>query len=191
MGFENLGVFPEVWPVAADRLGVWLLTGAAQLDASLPVSADGDIDADAKAIYTGAGFAMEDLLLFHSTSWRQVPGRPWQEGVPGRAPGLVATYVAVVETGTDYVRSRWPHAAPVSPLLLPAVGRPYQHGATEAPQVRDVEVLLHAIRHLEFLRQRDATAAAVLNGRRHWKAALDGLEPALAGMYRHDLPEAA
>lgn len=192
-------VRPEVWPLAADRQGIWLLSGGEQWKAVLPVDSDGSVHADVEGMLTENGVDtttatgiggdaatrhelsnilsrnnVDKLSILHSTSWRQ------------DGPFLVLTYFAVVEFKGDFVRGRWPQAQPVSPLLPAAVGRPLPHNPADPPTVRDVDVLLHGLRHLAFLRMYDADAAAAIERNRYLAEGLEGLKPSLAGMYRRD-----
>lgn len=162
---ENMTVRAEVWPLAADELGVWLLSGG---DAwrSFAIAADSEPHFEVELL--AAGHDMPRPLLLHSTSWRS------------DGPAVVLTYVAVFDCPA-LVRDIWPAALPVDPGLLPAVGNPPGHGAADAPVPRYVDVLHHALRHLRFLMDTDAGAAAVLTG--HWARHLARLTPVLAGMY--------
>ena len=162
---EKMGVRVEVWPVAADDHGLWLLDTGAWMSA--PITQDSD-----------PHFEVEELLfmkaqiigppLIHSTSWRHI------------GPNLAATYVAVVEVDGP-VLAAWPRAKPITAEVL-AEHPPAAHGAAEAPEPHRLAVLGHAIRHLAFLRQFDAEAAASLPAT--WGPHLDGVRPALAGWYR-------
>lgn len=159
----------EVWPVAADQQGLWLISGRGPWVAGLPVMADDDPHSDVEYTLTSNGIALADAPLIHSTSWR----------VAGQ--GLLLTYLAVVRR-PGYVRENWPAAEPISPRLPGAVGRPLPHDAAEPPvEIREVDVLLHALRHARFLWEWDATAAAVFDT--DWVRHLSVLKPALAGMY--------
>ncbi|GAA2347133.1 hypothetical protein [Dactylosporangium salmoneum] len=165
---EPMTVYPEVWPVAADAKGLWLISGDGPWRPALPIYADGDVHQEVELELSSNGIDRADVVLLHSTSWR------------ADGPAIVLTYIAIVRK-PGYVRQNWPGAEPISPLLPAAVGKPPTHAADEAPAPRYVDCLLHAIRHVAFLRDRDATAAAVLD--EHWLSALSGLDPALAGMY--------
>lgn len=164
---ENMAVGVEVWPVAADAVGIWLLSGADAWRPALPVQADNEPHADVELVLAEQGITGAAGLL-HSTSWRV-------DGVR-----VVLTYIAVVQVN-GLVRDEWPAALPVDLDLADTVGRPPTNAANEAPAPRYIDVLLHALRHLRFLLDHDATASAALSGpiRDH----LLRLEPALAGMY--------
>jgi hypothetical protein len=162
-------VIPEVWPVAADRHGLWLISGAGPLRAAVPVMADEDVHANAELELMQHSVRLGDVMLLHSTSWRS----------DGSA--IVLAYIAAVRCPGPVLES-WPTALPISPLLPGEVGRPQSHGAADPPLPRFVDCLLHAVRHLAFLRDWDASAAAALDD--HWLSQLDGIRPALAGMYR-------
>jgi hypothetical protein len=164
---ENMAVWVEVWPVAADAAGIWLLSGSDAWRPELPVAADNEPHADVELL-----LAEHEVLgnspLLHSTSWRC------------DGPRVVLTYVAVVET-SDLVLDNWPDASPISLELANAVGRPPTNAANEAPAPRYIDVLMHALRHLRFLIDHDATAAAEI--REPLRSHVMLLEPALAGMY--------
>jgi hypothetical protein len=164
---EPMTVHAEVWPIAADDQGLWLVSGEDAWRPGLPVMGDDEIHAVVEGILTEHD-ALDDVVLLHSTSWRP---DTW---------GLMLTYVAIVQCPGS-VRASWPDAKPISPLLVHATGRPPTHGATEAPLPRWSDVLLHSLRHLAFLLENDATAAAVMD--EHWRRHLSVLEPALAGLY--------
>lgn len=157
----------EVWPVAADSAGLWLLSGEGPWEPWQPVQSDGEPHDDVELLLASRGVAF-DAVLVHSTSWRNEPHR------------LVLTYIAVLNAG-DPVPIKFPGALPISAQFADAVGQPPTHGAAEAPLVRFSDVLLHGLRHLAFLLQTDATSAGVLDA--NWRAHLAGLRPALAGMY--------
>lgn len=171
---NNMPVEVEVWPVAADTAGLWLVSGDGPWASWEPVQSDSEPHADVELLLASHG-AVFDTLLVHSTSWRT------------DLPRLILTYVAVVNAG-DPVRIRWSEALPISLQFATAVGRPPTHGAAEAPLVRNADVLLHGLRHLSFLLQTDATAAGVLD--HNWRAHLAGLRPALAGLYSEAHPAA-
>ncbi|MGH3985711.1 MAG: hypothetical protein ACRDTZ_00130 [Pseudonocardiaceae bacterium] len=166
MSMGTMNVVVEIWAVAADEHGIWLVSGR---DAwrSAPIPSDSEPHFEVETILLGHD--LPSPVLLHSTSWRP------------DGPHIVLTYVAVIPV-TDLVRGRWPTALPVSADLLPVVGPPPAHGAAEVPVPRYVDVLHHGLRHLTLLRATDTTAREALGG--HWATHLDRLEPALAGMYR-------
>jgi len=157
----------EVWPVAADELGIWLISGDDAWRPDLPVMADNEPHFDVE-LELASHHAKDSTTLLHSTSWR----------VDGSS--VVLTYMAVIEA-EGFVRDAWPAARPVSLKLAQHVGTPHPHAAIEPPTPRYIDVLLHGLRHLRFLLDTDASAAAVLA--EPWPEHLKGLEPALAGMY--------
>jgi hypothetical protein len=174
-GYEDSGrpmmVVAEVWPVAADELGLWLLSGDGPRP-SLPVMDDAEPFDYAEMELMQAGMWATTKVL-HSTSWRVDRG------------DLVVTYLAVV--GCDgLVRSRWPDALPISVKVADAVGQPPTHAAAEPPTVRYIDVLHHALRHLRFLTDPssigfDAPIARELD--ETWQRHLTTFEPAIARMY--------
>lgn len=171
---EPMTVRVEIWPVAADEFGLWLVSGADAWRPALPLMADGDPHAEVQ-LGLAEHSAEQDLILLHSTSWH----------VDG--PTVILSYVAALRVD-GLVRDRWPTARPLSRDLAEAVGPPPTHGPIDPPTPRYIDVLMHAVRSLRFLIAVDATAAAALDHeefRRH----LDMLEPALAGMYarKHEL----
>src|SRR4029453_632940 len=88
-GYEDSGrpmmVVAEVWPVAADELGLWLLSGDGPRP-SLPVMDDAEPFDYAEMELMQAGMWATTKIL-HSTSWR------------GGHGDLVVTYLAVVGGG--------------------------------------------------------------------------------------------
>src|SRR5215216_6715256 len=112
-GYEDSGrpmiVIAEVWPVAADELGLWLLSGDGPRP-SLPVMDDSEPFDYAEMELMQAGMWATTKVL-HSTSWRVDRG------------DLIVTYLAVVEC-EGLVRSRWPDALPISVKVADAVGQP-------------------------------------------------------------------
>ena len=166
---EPMRVVAEVWPVAADEAGLWLLSGAGSWQHGC-VPADGDVHFEVESLLWDHEILPEQTAALHSTSWRP------------DGPSVVLTYVAVVKAPA-LVRDLWPDALPVAPELAKAVGNPPTHAAAEAPVPRDVDVLLHGLRHLSYLAEpgRDAETSAAMGEtfRRHLKA----FTPALAGMY--------
>jgi hypothetical protein len=172
---DRLGVRVEVWPVAADQFGIWLVSPEADAWRSDYVNADREPHR-----------AVEDLLdahdqfnrvqLLHSTSWRT------------DSDAVVLTYIAVLAVAlvghgesNEYVLDTWPHARPLTLATAEAVGKPLPHGPIEPPTPRYIDVLMHAVRHLRFLLETDVQAQAGLDD--HWRHSLSDLQPTLAGMY--------
>ncbi len=170
---EKMGITVEVWPLAADEAGIWLLSGGDALRWG-PVMADGDVHYEVETLLRGHGVDLADVAVIHSTSWR-----PDEEAV-------VLTYMAVVRTA-GYALETWPQAVPVTAALPQAVGKAPPHGAAEVPIPRLVDVPLHGIRHLKFLAgpDGDAETAAALDG--SWRRHLAPLRPALATMFSERL----
>ena len=161
-GLMNVQV--EVWPVAADDVGLWLLSGETPW-LSAPITQDSDPHFEVEELC----FTHPRPVLVHSTSWRP------------DGPHIVLTYIVVYDTGAQPVLETWPVANPVSSALLDAVGPPATNAAHDVPIPRHVDVLVHAIRHLRFLQEHDATAADALPAA--WRVHLEKLRPALAGLY--------
>lgn len=170
---EKMGITVEVWPLAADEVGIWLISGG---DAwrNGPVMYDSDLHFEVEMLLREHGLSLDDVAVIHSTSWRP------------DGPAVVLTYMAVVTIG-GYALDSWPDAAPVTPALPAAVGKAPPHGAADVPVPRWVDVPLHGIRHLAFLAgpDGDAETAAALDG--NWLRHLAPLRPALATMFSERL----
>ena len=181
---ELMTVTVEVWPLAADEAGIWLLSdGDAWRYGPVEAASDvhyevelllfqHDIDPDSAVFIEVPGLPATDVI--HSTSWRP------------DGPTIVLTYMAVVNPG-GYVRERWPTAVPVTAALPAAIGKAPPHGAAEVPVPRVADVLLHGIRHLRWLAtdEGDAETAAALD--ENWLRHLAPLRPALAMMFSERL----
>lgn len=164
---EPMTVRVEVWPVAADEAGLWLVSGGTPW-LSDAVMADGDVHFEVEMLLREHGIDPDGTAVIHSTSWRP-------EG-----PAVVLTYMAAI-VAEGFALDAWPDAKPVAPELLDARGGPPTHGATEAPIPRHLDVLFHGLRHLRHLQMFDATNAAAMG--ELWREHLESFEPALAGMY--------
>jgi len=165
---EPMTVWVEVWPVAADESGLWLLSdGEPWLDG--PVYADSSEDFLAKSMLSEHGITPAELLWTHFTSWHP------------DGPRHVDTYLAVVDLKGAMACERWPHAAPVTPDLYDEVGKPPTHGATEEPAPRELDVLYHALGHLKEQIRKNATTRAAAG--ELVRAQLEPYEETLAGMY--------
>ena len=166
---EPMQIWVEVWPVAADSAGIWLVSGSDAWRADLPVMGDSEPHFDVELELSGHG-VKNDVALLHSTSWR------------ADGPRVLLTYVALLQVpGGSLVRDRWPDALPIGPGLADAVGAPPTNPPAEAPMPRYIDVLLHAVRHLRFLLDTDGAARTVMDD--HWRRHLEDFTPALAGMY--------
>jgi hypothetical protein len=163
----------EVWPVSADQVGLWLVSGS---DAwrSDAIRQDSDPHTTVENLLKEHGVTA-DIKLIHSTSWR------------AEETSVILTYVAVIGC-THLALDHWPDAKPISPALPEAVGKPIEVKADEAPIPRYIDVLMHGLRHLQFLLQTDSSARAALCGT--WRDHLAAFRPALAGMYDHEHGEA-
>jgi hypothetical protein len=175
-GYQDSGrpmsVMAEVWPVAADETGLWLLGDGPR--PSLPVMDDAEPHdyAEMELMQAGMGDATKAL---HSTSWRVAYDEALDQNY------LVVTYIAAV-TCSGLVREEWPEAIPITIEAADAeLGRVPTHGPTQAPAVRHFDVLFHALRHLSYLLVNDATLAAALDG--NWGEHLAAFAPAIARMY--------
>jgi hypothetical protein len=165
---EPMSVRIEVWPLAADDAGIWLISGGDAWRPALPVLSDSEPHVDVErelAVHE----VRSDAVLVHSTSWRV------------DATHVILTYVAVID-GDGSVRDRWPGALRVSAGLVYAADDPPAASPLDAPTPRSIDVLLHAIRHLRFLLDTDDAVRPALAG--DWRRHLAHLQPALAGWYR-------
>jgi len=168
---ENMSVIPEVWPVAADSLGIWLISGDdAWRTAAVPADSGPHFELDLELWTRGI---RDRVTLMHSTSWR------------ADGPHLIVTYMAVVRAD-DFVRDLWPGALPVTARLLSAVGKPPVHAPTRPPAPRYIDALMHGLRHLRFLLDYDTASTAAMG--EQMRAHLAPLTPALAGMYSELAP---
>lgn len=165
MSMETMSVIVEVWPLAADEHGIWLVSGSDAWRSSA-IYSDSEPHFEVELILAGHGAELPNLL--HSTSWRPDGQR------------IVLTYVAVLD-GPGPALSRFPAAKPVPAELLDEVGNPVPHGAAEVPIPQYIHVLYHGLRHLRFLLDTDASARLALGSR--WAKWLSEMSPALAGMY--------
>ena len=163
---EPMGVRIELWPVAADGAGIWLVSGG---DAWRSARIDADSFVQSEVELLAAEYAPGvRLQVTHSTSWRQ------------DRSGLVVTYVAIAEA-PEFVQDRWPDALPLTTEVLGEVGKPHPHAPNGAPLPRRIDVLMHAVRHLRFLRDMDVPTSAAMDS--NWKSHLQPFEPALACMF--------
>jgi ABC-type nitrate/sulfonate/bicarbonate transport system substrate-binding protein len=165
---EPMNITVEVWPVAADEAGLWLLSGDDSWRYG-PVASDGDVHFEVEYLLREHGIdPAADVLVAHSTSWRP------------DGPTIVLTYIAVVKV-SGFALDAWPDAAPITADLTEAVGKPPTHAANEAPIPRMVDVLFHGLRHLRYLLGTDRATADAMGDL--WQQHLGPFEPALAGMY--------
>jgi hypothetical protein len=162
---EHMGILLEVWPVAADRDGIWLLADDAWRSDRLPADTRPHGEVELLAYQHAPDLP---IAVYHSTSWRFDD------------PGVILTYIAVANLG-EHVQDWWPLARPVTLDLLATVGKPWPHRADAEPVPRYLDVLVHAIRHLRFLRDTDAETSAALGP--WWARHLEVFEPALSGLY--------
>jgi len=174
---EPMQVYPEIWPIAADPVGIWLVSGTDAWRPRTPVMADGEPHADVELVLSEHN-DRDATALLHSTSWR----------VDG--PHLIVTYLAVLDR-PGLVRDHWPNALPISVNMATAVGKPPTHAADQPPAPRHIDVLLHGVRHLAFLigPNGDATIRSILTD--NWPRHLGVFTPTLASMYNQVHDEAA
>jgi len=164
---ELMNVMVEVWPVAADETGLWLVSGEdAWRDG--PVPADGDVHYMVESLMWYHRLAVRGGVMMHSTSWRP------------DGPHVVLTYIAAIRR-EGLVMDAWPEAVPITVELARAVGKPAPHGPTEPPVPRYIDVLFHALRHVKYLYDHDATNREAMGAL--WGQHLEPFEETLAGMY--------
>lgn len=164
---EDMSVLVEGWVVAADRAGIWLVSGSdAWRTAHVPSDSGPHFELELELFEHG--IVRGQVALMHSTSWR------------ADGPHLIVTYMVVLKAD-DYIRATWPGAQPITTRAAAAVGRPTTHAPAEPPEPSDFHVLMHGLRHLKYLLDHDATSAAALGAL--WREHLAPFEPALAQMY--------
>ena len=163
---EPMTVHVEVWPVAADEVSLWLVSGDDAWRAG-PVMADDEPHSEIEYAIS-QHMLLEDVALLHSTSWR----------VDG--PRVILAYMAVVRS-SGLIRETWPSALPINLDLVDAVGKPLSYKPSEPPTPRHIDVLMHGLRHLRFLLSSDSANAAAMD--QHIKRHLAKLDPAFASMY--------
>jgi aminoglycoside phosphotransferase len=165
---QLMTVRAEVWCLSANDEGIHLVSGS---DAwrSEPIKASTDPHWAVQHIL-GEHDALEAAKIVHSTSWR------------AEDESVILTYVAALDCPD--VAGHWPAAQLVSLALPEVVGNPITHAADDAPTPRYIDVLLHGLRHLRFLLEYDATAAAAFSPA--WRRHLESFAPALAGMYAEE-----
>jgi hypothetical protein len=171
---NDMPIYVEVWPVAADETGIWLVSASAPWTVG-PVKSDEEPHAEVEYALS-EHHALDGAALLHSTSWRVEDNY------------LLLTYMAVLQA-PGLVLDSWREAKPVGLSLAEHVGPTLPYQPTDPPTPRYIDVLLHGLRHLKFLSETDATNAAALSG--HWVTHLRNLQPALAGMYTSNLPNAS
>jgi hypothetical protein len=170
---ENMGVIPEIWPIAADRAGIWLIGGPWYTG---PVPADSEPHFEIELDLMARGIRGK-VALMHSTSWR----------VDYKLGGHVDTYMVVLKAD-DLVRGIWPGARPITLAAVEKVGKPETHAPDEAPSPTHFHVLMHGLRHLRYLLDHDTTSATAMGDL--WRQHLEPFEPALAVMYSEQHPAA-
>lgn len=169
---EHMGAIIELWVVAADRTGIWVLNRGAEPWYTDRIMADQFVHSEVELLACEHAIS-QALPVIHSTSWRQ-------EG-----PHIVLTYLAIADAG-PFVQDAWPDAVPLTAEVLNDVGHAIPHAANTPPLNRTFDVLINGIRHLRYLRDHDAPARAAMSD--DWKRHLGPVEPALAGYY--ELPAA-
>jgi len=189
---EPMTVRAEVWPLAADETGIWLISGTGAWETDI-IMADSDMHWEAETLLIGHGIPRELVIDLHSTSatepgaaWPSSPGPQWTSWRPN-GTSIMHTYLAAVRPAR-YVLEEWPQAAPVTTALAGAVGRPPSYQPTDAPVPRDVDVLFHLLRHVRHLIDTDDDNARALG--ELWQQHIKPFRPVLARMY-HRRREAA
>lgn len=161
-------VTAEIWPLAADEEGIWLVSGTWPW-ATLPFADDASFNAEFDCALLEHGATA--VLGPHGTSCR----------IDG--PSLVCTAVTVIDCpGT--VRASWPQAKPISPQIVDKVGKPPTHPANRVPdEIRLWDALAGTLRHLAF--QLTPYGDAELAGRldKWWRLHLADWSPILFRLY--------
>jgi hypothetical protein len=189
---EPLTVKAEVWPIAADRIGLWLLSGddawrsgVIMSDSSvhweiLLLLASHDIGLDTPLIVPRRSTRGRVVTLHGVNNTDAGAGEQWTSWRPD--PGsVIHTYIAAIEPRGEFARDEWPDAKPVTQELFAKVKKPPTHGATEEPMPRWIDVMFHALRHLRWLRDNNGENAAKLGP--YWHQHLEPFEQELAKMY--------
>jgi hypothetical protein len=171
---NDMPVIAEGWVVAADRVGLWLVSGSGAWRTA-PVPSDSGPHFELEMELFGHGITRDQVALMHSTSWR------------ADGPHLIVTYMVVVNAD-DLVRGIWRDAMPITVKAADRVGRPRTHAPADPPEPSDFHVLMHGLRHLRYLLDHSATEAAAMGGL--WRQHLEPFEPAMAQMYSEQHPAA-
>ena len=176
---ELMTVTVEVWPLAADDAGLWLLSDGDAWRFG-PVEATSDVHYEVELLLFQHGIDPGDAVFIrvpadmpqtgalHSTSWRP------------HGPTIVLTYMAVVKAG-GYVRERWPAAGPSTPRCPRRSARPRRTARPRCPYPDWSTSPLTGLRHLRFLMDYDAETSAALD--ENWRRHLVPLETALFTMF--------
>lgn len=164
---NDLPTVIELWPLAADEAGIWLLSGEEPL-VSDPVQSD--VGKYATAEQAAQRFSRLPLKVLHQTSARDAKNLG------------IETWIAIPVLDGLFIE-QFPDAAPVTPELLEVVGRPFPHAGAQAPLNRRVDILQHALRHVAWLVGPfgDANIRAALEP--WWLAHLATLQPGLSTLY--------
>lgn len=182
---EPMTVCAEVWPLAADEAGIWLISGSGAWESDI-IMADSDMHWEAEMLLVQHGVPRESWINLHSTSvtepgaaWPSEPGPQWTSWRPNGTT-ILHTYLAAIRPD-EYVRDQWPQAEPVTVALAGAVDQPPSYNPAEACVPRDVDVLFHLLRHVRSLVDTDDDNADALG--ELWKLHLQPFRPVLARMY--------
>src|SRR5581483_2927239 len=119
---EPMNITVEVWAVAADEAGLWLVSGGDAWRYG-PVASDGDIHFEVEMLLREHGIDPAGDVVIHSTSWHP------------DGPSIVLTYMAALKAD-GFALDTWPDAVPVTADLAEAAGKPPTHAANEAPVPR-------------------------------------------------------
>ena len=163
-------VTAQVFPIAADRQGIWLLSGEWPWSTAA-IAETITIHEAVQESLMQRGIPLADVPLLHQTSCMDV------------GPVEVNTYLAVVRCEGPVLR-HFPQAEPASRTLAAELGPPPTHGSAEAPDPRVWDQFTHGLRHLRHLRDTNATARRDMPAplRRH----LEEWEPELFRMYEQE-----
>jgi hypothetical protein len=178
---ENKPHVAEIWPLAVDDLGIWLISGRDAWRTG-PVPSGSGADFEAKLELFAYGIGKDQLPFIHSTSWRD------------ELPRLIVTFAAWVQPARgDLVRGTWRGAMPLTAGAAKAVGPARPHAPAEPPQPTYFHVLMHALRHIKWLSDpaNDIDSAAVLATDGRWGRHLAPFQPELARMFTEPYEPAA
>lgn len=173
-GEPLMGVVAEVFAFAASEHGIWHLPGLDPLQsAPIPVSLGiGPATAGLLETFGVTG----NLALMHGTSDRDEDGC------------AILTHAAVVDCPDPL--HHWRDAVPVAWSLFDEVHAPPPHAPTEPPaEIRYIDVLLHALRHLAYHQMTDSDGRAAMPPL--MAAHLSLLRPELFRRYERYQPQVA
>lgn len=174
LDFQPILSYSEVWPLGADEVSIWLLSGEAGPWPSdyIDRRSDAQTMAELECIRHSVNLA---TCVLHSSSWRTHYDEDTDQNFD------IKTFM-LADSLDDLALDRWPDARAFTPEFAESLGRAPHHGPAEPPIVRWGHVLLHGVRHLRYLRDTDSDIRDGLSD--DWCRHLEAFEPAIAQMYR-------